>query len=222
VSDAPLDDKFPAMADDGRDREQYDSYEGFLKAAIRTYWEQGAKSKVNFLALLFASKEAWQVAWGKVATPDGGKKVLTGAAGAAALTLILRTVVGGPIGILLTGASIASLVAIYVKNHKRIWLKVDRYKVVIDEYRTAYEEVRSDWTEGGLKDSQRDLMVDGLLGRFLVELDSYEPNDAVDEEEEDDEKHSFAAHTEKKRAEIEREKARAKAPNGEDESADDE
>jgi hypothetical protein len=206
------------MADDGRDREQYESYEGFLKAAIRTYWEQGARSKVNFLALLFASKEAWQVAWGKVASPDAGKKILTGAAGAAALTLLLRTVVGGPIGILLTGASIASLVAIYVKNHKRIWLKVDRYRIVIDEYRTAYEEVRSDWAEGGLKDSQRDLMVDGLLGRFLAELDSYEP-DEEDAEEEDD-GGSFAAHAEKKRAAEEAAKEREKRPNGEDADPD--
>jgi len=207
------------MADDGRDREQYESYEGFLKAAIRTYWENGAKSKVNFLALLFASKEAWQVAWGKVASPGAGKKILTGAAGAAALTLLLRTVVGGPIGILLTGASIASLVAIYVKNHTRIWLKVDRYKIVIDEYKTAYEEIRSDWVEGGLKDSQRDLMVDGLLSRFLVELDSYEPGED-DEDEDDDEKNSFSAHAERKRAEEERAKERADAPNGKDEDAE--
>jgi hypothetical protein len=175
---------------------------------------------VNFLALLFASKEAWQVAWGKVATPGGGKTILTGAAGAAALTLILRTVVGGPIGILLTGASIASLVTIYVRNHKRIWLKVERYKIVIDEYRTAYEEVHSDWTEGGLRDSQRDLMVDGLLGRFLMELDSYEPNDEDDEVE--DSKSGFAAHAEKKRGEEEKLKAREKAPNGKDESPEEE
>lgn len=207
------------MATDGRETEQYESYEGFLKAAIRTYWEGGAKSKVNFLALLFAAKETWAVAFDKVASPEAGKKMLTGAAGAAALALLLRVVVGGPIGILLTGASVASLVAIYVKNHGRIWLKVEHYRIVVGDYRGAWEQIRSDWAEGGLTDSQRNLMVDGLLSRLLIELDAYEPNDGSDDDDADEEK-GFAAHTAKKRAEEDREAAREETPNGKDESTD--
>jgi hypothetical protein len=216
------------MTDKARPSEAYESYEGFLRAAIRTYWERGAKSKVNFLALLFASREAWQVAWDKAATPEAGKKILTGAAGAAALGILLRVVVGGPIGILLTGASIASLVAIYVKNHARIWAKVERYKALIDENRPRFEEIRIDWVEGGIKDAQRDLMVDGLMSRFLADLDAFEPS-ADDEEgaDEGEEKFSFASHLEKKknaeekaRSDEAREKEREKRRS--DEGGDDE
>ncbi len=216
MSDVSAGVTFPPMASGGRETEQYESYEGFLKAAIRTYWEGGAKSKVNFLALLFAAKETWVVAFDKVASPEAGKKLLTGAAGAAALALLLRVVVGGPIGILLTGASVASLVAIYVKNHGRIWLKVEHYKLVIGEYRGAWEQIRSDWAEDGLTDSQRDLMVDGLLARLLIELDAYEPNDESDDEVQEK---GFAAHTAKKRAEEDRQAAMEKAPNGKDGNA---
>jgi hypothetical protein len=196
------------MAKSAESREQYESYEGFLRAAIRTYWEQGARSKVNFLALLLASKEAWSVAWSKVSGPGAGKKILTGAAGATALALLLRAVVGGPIGILLTGASIASLVAIYVKNHERIWAKVKHYGALIDEYRTAWEQNQSDWTEGGLSDNQHELVVDGLMSRFLVSLDEFEPDDDVEEEDDDEDGESFAAHAERKREEAEAKKAK--------------
>ncbi len=190
-----------AMARHPKGGEQYESYEGFLRAAIRTYWENGARSKVNFLALLLASKEAWSVAWSRATGPGAGKKILTGAAGATALALLLRAVVGGPIGIILTGASIASLVAIYVKNHERIWAKVKRYGELIDEYRTGWERNQSDWSEGGLTDIQHELVVDGLMSRFLVSLDEYEPDDEEDAEDEEDEQEGFAAHAERKRDE---------------------
>jgi hypothetical protein len=157
-----------------KDRDAYESYEGFLQAAIRAYW--GSKpDKVSFLALLLASREAWQVAWDGLASVEGGKKILTGAAGATALALLLRAVVGGPIGILLTGASIASLVGLYVKNHERIWKRVERHKRVVDRFRSRFDEIRSDYVDGTIRDDQRDLMVDGLMGRFLAELDQDGP-----------------------------------------------
>ena len=204
------------MAKKKTGRDQYESYEGFLRAAIRAYWEAGAKSKVNFLALLLASRAAWQVAWEGVS--GSGTKILTGAAGAAAIALILRAVVGGPIGILLTGASIASLVAIYVKNHRRIWAKVERYGQILDDYRDRYDQQRSDFVEGGLSESRFELVVDGLMSRLLVELDEFEPEDPddADDEESDDEDRpeSFAAHAERKRE-------AARAETTADEDADD-
>ena len=53
----------------------------------------------------------------------------------------VRTFVGGPIGILLTGASIASLVAVYVKNHETIWARVTGYKTLIHEYEKKYDQI---------------------------------------------------------------------------------
>jgi len=155
--------------------EPYASYEGFLRAAIKTYWASGQGSKVNFLALLLASRETWQVAWDKVATPESGKKLLLGTAGVAAVTLLLRTVLGGPIGLLLTGASLASLVAIYAKNHKQIWERAERYKDLIVRYRGRFEKVRAEYIDGAVRQDQRDLMIDGLMSRFLVELEDDGP-----------------------------------------------
>lgn len=153
-------------------RESYESYEGFLRAAIKEYWDSGRASRVNFLALLLASREAWSVAWDGVA--GGGKKVLAGAAGAAALGLVLRAVVGGPIGLLLGGATIASLVALYVRNHRVIWAKVGHYRVLLDQFRPRFENIRDDYLDGNLRTDQRDLMMDGLMTRMLDELDAYD------------------------------------------------
>jgi hypothetical protein len=186
-----------------KDTEAYESYDGFLRGAIRAYWESSGRSKVNFLSLLLATRSAWQVAWDKVAA-TGGKKILTGAAGAAAIALILRLVVGGPIGLLLTGASIASLVAIYVKNHERIWKRVALYKTLVDDYRPRYDEIVKDYGSGKVREDQRNLMVDGLMARFLIDLDAdTEADEEEGDEEEAEEDRGFGAHVAKKRAEEE-------------------
>lgn len=156
------------------------TFDDFLKTAIRKYWDSGA-DRTNFIALLLASREAWEVAWEDVRSPETGKKLLTGAAGATAVILVLRALLGGPIGLLLTGASIASLGALYVKNHKRIWAQQGRYKALIDEYRGKHLSVRAKFVDGGVDADERDLMIDGLLRRFLEELDA-EPELATEEE----------------------------------------
>lgn len=157
-------------------REAYESYEGFLQAALKEYWDSGRASRVNFLALLLASREAWAVAWEGAA--GTGKKVLAGAAGAAALAVILRVVVGGPIGLILGGATIASLVGLYVKNHREIWAKQEEFKRILDSYRPKWVEIRDDYLDGKLRTDQRDLMMEGLMSRLLDELDAFEPPEA--------------------------------------------
>lgn len=161
------------MAHEPTEEQDYDSYEGFLRAAIRAYWESGSASRVNFLALLLACRETWQVAWTRAATSPG--RILTGAAGAAAIAVLLRTFLGGPIGILLGGASVASLVAVYVKNHERIWRQVARYRGLIEDYRGRFEQVRGDYIDEKVDRQQRDLMLDGLMSRFLSALDEEPP-----------------------------------------------
>lgn len=163
------------------------SYDGFLKAAIKTYWESKG-DRVNFIALLLASREAWEVAWDEVRTPGAGKKLLTGAAGAAAVVVVLRLLLGGPVGLLLTGASIASLGALYARNHRRIWAQQDRYKAIIGAYRVKHAQVRAKFVEGDIDEDERALMIDGLLRRFLDEInegpDLGEDEDADAEENE--------------------------------------
>lgn len=158
---------------DGEDLKKtaYASYDGFLKAAIKTYWEKGG-DRANFIALLLASREAWEVAWDEVRAPGTGKKLLTGAAGAAAVVVLLRVLLGGPVGIILTGASIASLGALYARNHKRIWAQQDRYKALISQYGVKHQQVRAKFVDGTIDGDERDLMIDGLLRRFLDEIET--------------------------------------------------
>lgn len=177
------------MADDNVDLEDaYKSYDGFLKAAIKTYWERG-EDRVNFISLLLASREAWEVAWDEVRQPGTGKKMLTGAAGAAAVVVVLRLLLGGPVGLILTAASVASLGALYARNHKRIWAQQDRYKGIIGQYRIKHQQVRAKFVDGTIDDDERDLMVEGLLRRFLEEIEQMpdlgedEATEGADEEE---------------------------------------
>ncbi len=179
----------PFMADEKVDLEDaYKSYDGFLKAAIKTYWEQG-EDRANFISLLLASREAWEVAWDEVRQPGTGKKVLTGAAGAAAVLVVLRLLLGGPIGLILGAASLASLGALYARNHRKIWAQQDRYKSIIGQYRIKHQQVRGKFVDGSIDEDERNLMVEGLLRRFLEEvaeepeLEEDDDDEASDEEE---------------------------------------
>ena len=149
----------------------YTSYDGFLKNAIERHWSE-RRSRVHFVSLLLASREAWEVAWGGITAPGTGRNVLTGAGGAAAIYVLLRIFVGGPIGLVLTRISVASLVAVYTQNHARIWSQQERYRKLIGDYRVKYDRIRADYIEGAIPEDQRDLMVDGLLVRFLDDIDS--------------------------------------------------
>lgn len=149
----------------------YASYDAFLKSAIETHWAT-RKNRVHFLALLLASREAWSVAWQGVTAPGTGRKVLTGAAGATAVMVVLRLLIGGPIGLVLTGVSVASLVTLYAQNHQRIWSQQERYKKLLGAYRVQFDRVRADYIEGRIDERQRDLMIDGLMNRLLDEIDA--------------------------------------------------
>lgn len=149
-----------------------DTYEQFLHRALKSQWERSdRKRKLGFLAMLLASSEAWKVAAEEIKGAATARNLLAGAAGAVALRMLLKYVLGGPLGIVLTGASIASLVAVYVRHHAEIVRRVGRYRELIAEYEPKFEDVRSGFAKGELSPSNRELMIDGLLKRF---------NDAVD------------------------------------------
>ena len=152
-------------------RAVYASYDGFLKTTIETYWSK-RRNQIHFVALLLASREAWEVAWDGVTAPGSGQRVLTGAAGATAVYIALRLLIGGPIGLVLTGVSVASLVTIYVQNHRRIWDQQERYRTLIGTYRVKYDQIKAKYVEGLIDESQRDLMVDGLMNRFFEDIDA--------------------------------------------------
>src|SRR5437868_3085453 len=106
----------------------FDTYDDFVKAAIKEYYERGWKNrKGNFIALLIASGQVFALAKDQVTGEAGLKKMAIGAAGLVALRIGLRFALGGPLGILLTGLSAASLAAFFVKNQKEITAKIPRY-----------------------------------------------------------------------------------------------
>lgn len=184
----------------------YDDYQGFLRTAIQRQWERPGGSRVTFLALLLATRQAWAVAIDKTFDLDTGRKALTGAAGAAAVAILVRAFLGGPLGLLLTGASAVSLIAVYGKNQKSIWRKVGHIRGVVDDFEERFDQLQAKIESGDFGDEERTLMIDGLLGRFLDELENV-PEPEPEEDEEPDtpasEGGSFAAHVAKQRADEE-------------------
>jgi hypothetical protein len=152
--------------------EIYDDYDAFLKQTIREYYARGWKSRRgNFIALVIASGQIVSMAADSVKDGTGLKKAALGAAGVVALRFGLRYFLGGPVGLLLSAAVVASAVGYFVKNQKEITSKVAPYKALITENRTRFEEIQGGYRAGRYDNAGRNLMVDGLLRRFLDQID---------------------------------------------------
>jgi hypothetical protein len=150
----------------------YDTFDDYLRLAIKEYYERGWKSRrANFIALLVASGQMASVAKDAVSGDKGLRNVAVGAAGAVALRFALRWALGGPLGILLTAATGASLVAFFVRNQKEISQKIGRFRERIGEEKKRFEEIQSGYRANRYDARERNLMVDGQLKRFLVDLD---------------------------------------------------
>jgi hypothetical protein len=153
--------------------EVFDDYDAFLKQAIRDYYDRGWKSRRgNFIALVIASGQVMSMAADSIRDGSGFKKAAIGAAGVVALRLGLRYALGGPLGIILTGAAAVSLAGYLIKNQKEITGKVGTCRTVIADTRTRFEEAQGGYRAGRYDAASRNLMVDGLLKRFLDEVDA--------------------------------------------------
>lgn len=151
----------------------YSSYDAFLKQGIREYYDRGwTTRKGNFIALLIASgTTSFALAKDSVVDGSGTKKVAIGAAMLMALQFGLRFALGGPLGLVLTVAAGASMVSYFIRNQKDIIKKVSAYKTVIAETHTKYDAVQDGWRDGKHKDTERNLMVDGLMKQFITQVD---------------------------------------------------
>jgi hypothetical protein len=171
------------MAIEARDRDKdtdlkpevYDDYDAFLKQAIRDYYDRGWKSRRgNFIALIIASGQVTSMAADSIRDGSGLKRAALGAAGVVALRVGLRYALSGPLGIILTGAAALSAVSYVVKNQKEIGAKVTTYRALIAGARTKFEETQGGYRAGRYDAASRNLMVDGLLKRFLEDIDAVE------------------------------------------------
>lgn len=150
----------------------YDTFDDYLRLAIKDYYDRGWKSRrTNFVALLIASGQTMAMAKDVMTGEKGLKNAALGVLGVAALRLGLRYALGGPIGMLLTAASAASLVAFFVRNQKEISGKVGRFRDLVAEERKKFEEVQNGYRQNRYDARERNLMIDGQLKRFLSDLD---------------------------------------------------
>jgi len=153
--------------------EVFDDYDAFVKQAIRDYYDRGWKSRRgNFIALVVASGQMTSMAADSIKSGSGLKKAALGAAGVVAVRIGLRYALSGPLGVILTGAAAASLVGYVVKNQKEITRKVSGYRTLIAGTRAKFEETQGGYRAGRYDAASRNLMVDGLLKRFLEEIDA--------------------------------------------------
>jgi hypothetical protein len=151
----------------------YSDFEAFLKQGLREYYDRSwTTRKGNFIALLIASGQtAMSLAKDSVVDGTGTKKVAIGAGLLIALRVGLRWAIGGPLGMVLTVAAGASMVTYFVRNQKDIVKKVGVYKTQIAAARQQFDGIQAGWRDGKHSDSDRTLMVDGLLKRFVAECD---------------------------------------------------
>jgi hypothetical protein len=104
----------------------------------------------------------------------GLKKAALGAAGVVALRFGLRYFLGGPVGLLLSAAVVASAVAYLAKNQKEISGKVAPCRSLIGDTRTKFDDIQGGYRAGRYDAAGRNLMVEGLLKRFLEDVDGLE------------------------------------------------
>lgn len=151
----------------------YDDFDSFLKVAIREYYDRGwSKRRGHFIALLIASGQtAFALAKDSMVDGTGTKRVAIGAAAVLALQVGLRYAVGGPLGLVLTVAAGASMVSYFIRNQKDIIRKVGVYKVLIKDTNGRYESAHAGWRDGKYDIKERNLMIDGLMKRFIEEID---------------------------------------------------
>jgi hypothetical protein len=152
--------------------EIYSDFDEFLKLAIGEYYRRsGRHNKANFIALLIASGEIHTMAMDSIKSGSGLKKLAVGAGAAVALRVGLKYALSGPLGIILTGVTAVSLISYFVRNRAEIAGKITTYRQSVADLRTNFEKLQNDHRDGRLDREQRNLMVDGLLQRFLTELD---------------------------------------------------
>ena len=154
-------------------RSIYRDFDSFLKVAIREYYDRGwTTRKGNFIALLMASgSTSLALAKDSVVDGSGTKKVAIGAATVLALRIGLRYALGGPLGLVLTVAASASLISYLFRNQRDIIKKVGVYKRVIQETQERYDELQGGWRDGRYDATERNLMIDGLMKRFVQQID---------------------------------------------------
>ncbi|PRP90266.1 hypothetical protein ENSA5_66100 [Enhygromyxa salina] len=149
--------------------EVYESFDAFMQHVIQDVYGRGAK-RPEFVALVLASGELIPMAWGRV-KKAGVRDLALGAAGVVALRFGIRWLLAGPLGVILTGFTIATLISFFWSNQREVMARRKPYKQLISETHEKYEDIQSRYRDGRYDAGERALLVEGLLRRLLTEIE---------------------------------------------------
>ncbi len=150
--------------------EVYESFDAFMQQIIRDTYGRGAK-RPEFVALVLASGELLPMAWGRI-KKAGVRDVAIGAAGVVALRYGIRWLVGGPLGVILTGFTVATLISFFWSHQKEVLARRAPYKKLIADALDKYEDIQARYRDGRYDAGERALLIEGLLRRVLSEIEA--------------------------------------------------
>jgi hypothetical protein len=160
----------------------YETFDAFMQQVIKDTYDNGAK-RAEFVALVIAGGELLPMAWGRI-KKSGVKELAMGAAGMVALRVGLKYLLGGPLGMILTGFTAATLVSFFWSNQKEVMRRVKPYKKMIRDAQEKYDDVQARYQDGRYDAGERALLIEGLLRRVLNEVEAPLPETAEPEKKE--------------------------------------
>ena len=149
--------------------EVYETFDAFMQQVLRDTYERGAR-RAEFVALVLASGELLPMAWGRLKRA-GLRDLALGAAGVVALRYGLQFLVSGPLGIIVTGFSVATLVSFFWSHQKEVLARRKPYKALIADALEKFEDIQARYRDGRYDAGERALLVEGLLRRVLAEIE---------------------------------------------------
>jgi hypothetical protein len=164
--------------------EVYETYDAFMQQVIQDTYARGAK-RPEFVALVLASGELLPMAWGRV-KKAGVRDLALGAAGVVALRFGLRWLVGGPLGVILTGFTIATLISFFWANQQEVLARRKPYKRLITDTHEKYQDIQTRYRDSRYDTGERALLIEGLLRRVLAEIEKPIDTSAADDDDDDD------------------------------------
>lgn len=150
--------------------EVYEIFDAFMQQVIKDTYDAGAK-RAEFVALVIASGELLPMAWGRI-RKSGVKEFAMGAAGVVALRVGLKYLLGGPLGMILSGFTVATLISFFWSNQKEVMRRVKPYKKVIHDAQDKFEDIQARYRDGRYDAGERALLVEGLLRRVEGEIEA--------------------------------------------------
>jgi len=160
--------------------EVYENFDSFMQVVIKDVYERGTK-RPEFVALILASGELLPMAWGKM-KKSGIRELAIGAASVVALRVGLRYLLGGPLGVIFTGFTVATLISFFWSHQKEVLARRGPYKQLISDTREKFEDIQARYQDRRYDQGERALLVEGLLRRVIHEIEAPMPDGASSKE----------------------------------------